>query len=156
MNIKNRFIIVVAIFHALVLIGFGHAGAVVGLTILFAPNFLSNPNFVDLVLIKADRLPALGILSLLGYLTLIIAGLNKGRRRNVFYLLAITILWWSVAYLIVTRDSWEIIYSHPLFYGPFLIISLAPIFWESLKSRVSSWIKIKSTFIGCNSSDSNL
>lgn len=138
--ISNRFIIVVALFHALILIGFGHAGAVVGLTILFAPEFISNPNIVDLILVKAEKLPAIGTLSLLGYLILIIACFNRGTIKNVLYFISIIFLWWSVAYLIITRTASEKVFSHPLFYTPFLIISLAPLFWKRLKSQVAVWL----------------
>jgi len=141
MSISNRFIIVVAIFHALILIGFGHTGAVVGLTIFFALEFFSKPNIVDLILIKADQLPAIGALSLLGYLILIIACFYRGRMKNVLYFFSMIFLWWSVAYLIVTTTAFEMVHSNPLFYTPFLLISLAPLFWKRLKSQVSAWLQ---------------
>lgn len=140
MFIKIRSIIIVAALHGLILIGFGHAGAVVGLTIFFAPEFLSNPNVLDLLLIKADRLPAIGTLSIVGYCTLLIACFRHGRSRNILYLISIIVLWWSVAYLVINRDSWEMIYSHPVFYIPFLIVSIIPLFWQKLKPRVLSWL----------------
>jgi hypothetical protein len=141
MSISNRFIVVVAIFHALILIGFGHTGAVVGWTILFAPEFMTNPSIVDLILIRADKLPAIGTLSLLGYLFLIIACFNRGKSKNVFYLFSMIFLWWSVAYLIVLNTAWGMVNSHPLFYTPFLLISLAPLYWKGIKSQVSVWLK---------------
>ena len=140
MSISKKYILVVLVFHALVLIGFGHAIAVLGLTIFFAPDFLSNPNVIDLLLLKTDRLPAIGSLSLVGYISLIIACFSKGRTRNVLYVISIVTLWWSIAYLIVRRDSWQMIYSHPVFYVPFLITSLIPFFRRKLGAKVSSWV----------------
>jgi hypothetical protein len=32
------------------------------------------------------------------------------------------------------------IYSHPVFYIPFLIVSIIPLFWQKLKPRVLSWL----------------
>ena len=140
MNISKKFILVVSFFHALVLVGFGHAIAVLGLTIFFAPEFLTNPNIIDLLLIKTDRVPAIGTLSLVGYISFIIACFCKGRNRDVFYVISIIPLWWSIAYLIVRRDSWQMIYSHPVFYLPFLITSLLPFFSRKIGSKVSSLV----------------
>ncbi len=128
MNVSRKFILVVGFAHAFIVIGFGHAVAVLGLTILFAPEFISNPDIIDLVLLKADKLPAIGTLSLFGYIMLISAFFSKERRRHVFYFISITFLWWTIGYLIAPEYEWEMISSSPLFYCPFLIVSLVPSF----------------------------
>jgi hypothetical protein len=137
MDIAKKLILFVVISHALILVGFGHSLAVVGLTVFFAPAFIASPDFLDLLLLRADALPAMGTLSLLGYLGLIIAFFSQGRRRSVFYFISVIILWWSIAYLVVPKDSWEIVYPLPPFYFPFLIVSLSPLYWERLKSLIS-------------------
>ena len=128
MSIKNVFILLVAISQALILIAFWHNLVIVGLAILFAPEFITNPDFLDLLLPRTDTFPVVGVLSLLGYLGLVIACLSKGRRRSVFYFNSLIILWWSIAYLIVPRDSFEIMSSFPFVYVPFLFLSLTPLF----------------------------
>ncbi|MFC0773197.1 hypothetical protein [Terrimonas alba] len=129
MNPKPLFIFLVAVFHFFILIGFGHAGTFLGLTVLFAFDLFYNPQLPDLSdLSNAELLPFIGLFSLMGYLGLGSSMLAKINARKLLYILGIIFLWLSVLCLLAASFYGHIIIGSIVFCIPFLVSSLYPFF----------------------------
>ncbi len=134
MNPKPIFIFIVAALHFFILIGFGHAGAFLGLTVFFVFELFNNPQLPNLSdLSYADLLPFIGLFTSMGYLGLGFSMLTLLPAKKLLYILGIVFLWLSVLCLLIASYYGSIIIGHIVFCIPFLITSLYPFFSKAAR-----------------------
>jgi hypothetical protein len=100
MNPKPRFVFLVAVLHFFILIGFGHGGAFLGLTVCFAFDLFNNPQLPNLLdLSNADLFPFMGIFTIIGYIGLGCSMFAQIPARKFLYISGVVFLWLSVSCL---------------------------------------------------------
>jgi hypothetical protein len=129
MNLKPLFIFIVAALHFFILIGFGHAGVFLGLTVFFVFELFNNPELPNLSnLSDAELMPFIGLFTIVGYLGLGASMLTQIPNRKLLYISGIVFLWLSVLCLLVASFYGTIVIGSIVFCIPFLVLSLYPFF----------------------------
>jgi hypothetical protein len=132
MKLSPKFILLVFLSHAFIPIGFGHTGAILGVTIIFAfewvPTLIAGPSASH----GENIIGVVGTLCAAGYLTLLAAIAVTRVKRLVFYFTGVAVL--STAILLFYLFGNSIVFDLPIIFAiPFFVIALLPLYYTLLK-----------------------
>ncbi|RYF89202.1 MAG: hypothetical protein EOO00_10240 [Chitinophagaceae bacterium] len=119
------------ILHISIFMGFGHAGAIMGLMPLFGIRFLTEL-VQDSSAANMDPVSVVGLLTLIGYLLMITAAVMKPGRRSSLYYTSAVLLSSSIAVVFWFKGE-EVIYLPFVVVLPFVSAVLLPLFYPLLK-----------------------
>jgi hypothetical protein len=132
MKISPRFILLIFLSHALIFIGFGHAGAILAVTILFSFDLIGNLISGSGISLEDDILGMVGTLCGLGYLVLLVAGFAKSFARRVLYFVGISVLSAGILLFYLAGNS-GLFFLPILFAFPFFMLAFLPLYYHLLK-----------------------
>ena len=127
MKISNRFILLVFFAHALIIIGFGHAIAFLGMTILFSFDFIRQIWSGQAEFAGENIIEIVGALCTMGYMTLLTTIYLGQQPRRVCYFFSIAVLSSGIL-ILYFLDSSMVFYMPVIFAIPFFIIALLSLY----------------------------